>query len=145
MSPVWVVELKDIGYSVINLDLEDKAFPERIRAKIKRRLETGCVATYSVPIPLNQLENFMPDEFCLLWTYPNKQTEYFTMIKAGCADPYKVIVATMPFGTEDLWKSYLQKPNDDDLRRITKIAHEWQRKQYELYNSENQKIMTILI
>lgn len=145
MATEWILGLKDIGYSVINLNLEDKAFPERIRAKIKRRMETGCVLCYSAPIPISDLENLMPEEFALMWTYPNKQTDYFASIKAGCGDPYQVATANMPPGTEELWRSYLQKPNDDDLRRITKVAHEWQRKQYEIYNNENQKIMTVLL
>jgi hypothetical protein len=145
MMPEWVADLKELGYSVFNLNLEDKAFPERVRTKIQRRMETGCVATYSVPMQYEDLERLMPDDFAVVWTYPNKQTEYFTLIKAGCSNPYGVKQDTMPPATEEMWKSFLAKPNDNDLMKITKLAHEWQRNQYEIWCSTNQKIMVALL
>jgi len=145
MTPEWVTNLKEFGYSVVNLNLEDKAFPERIRAKIQRRMETGCVATYSVPMLYEDLEILMPDDFSVIWTYPNKQTDYFSLIKDGCSNPYRVIKDTMPPGTEELWKSFLANPNDNYLMKITKLAHEWQRNQYELWCSINPRIMVALL
>lgn len=140
----WILELKDHGYSCINMDMENKAFPERIRDKIQRRLATGSVVTYGIPMNFDVLENIMPDDFVLCWIYPNKQTEYYELIKNGCSDPYRVDTSCMPPGTEIAWKSYLAKPNDSDLRRITKTAHEWQKSQYDLYNRENTRMIVII-
>jgi hypothetical protein len=137
---------RDLGYSVINLDMENWAFPERIREKIERRLSGGRVVTYGIPRSLEDLEHVMPDEFVLVWIYPNKQTDYYTSIKRIVFGRESTIeTKLMPPNTLDFWKSYLQKSDDSDLRRITKAAHAHQKREYDQHCVDFPRMLVVLV
>lgn len=145
----WIGEFKSIGYSVIDIDREDRAFPERIRERINRRLLDGRVLVYGIAPEQELLEKIMPEEYVMCWIYPNKQTDYFKMIEIKCGDIYKVKTDQLPIDALDLWKEYMIIKSFDlrgsILRRLTKICHAYQKKMYDRYVSNNDRIMVILI
>jgi hypothetical protein len=139
----FCITFKELGYSVINLDMENKAFPERIRDKISRRLNSGCVLTYG--LPGIELEQLLPDEVrTQIYMYPNKQTDYYKTISEACRDPYKIPTLDMPPGSEDIWTRYLASTDPIELRRLTKLAHDYMKKQYEIAIQEQPTIVVLV-
>ena len=142
----WGVEVpdfyrvfKDLGYSVIALD-ELELSNSKIRELIIRRSSNGPVVVYGTPIPYNKVIELMGDDICLIWLYPNKQSEYYKQCQP-------VILAGNSVGLNEECKSVLERVGNDDKLRIdlVKKAHAYQKESLNAYLKENENLFVVLI
>lgn len=117
MNPIarsWVEHFKG-DYSVVNLDRE---FRGSLTDHIERMLEQGPVMVYGTPpADFMDLDDLIPVDYALIWIYPNKQTEYYDMIKRI---PLGTDSQFIPNDAIKIWHRVLACPTTD-TEQMTKL------------------------
>jgi len=139
----WINEFRQ-DYGLICLDRVDD-----VGERINRQMEHQNVLVYGTPPDdFKELDDLFDSEYALVWIYPNKQTDYFNVIKRI---PLGTDRRFIPQPGEKIWAriTACDPQNDNMLNKLnkvmTQICYEYQKKLKNTYRDERDGRILIVV